>query len=163
MKPAHVLLAWPHNDQDHPQYEISQEALHFLENSVDAKGRQIKVTKLHNPPPMYYTQSEIDSFVPLSSSPEEEDEDNNNDQQLNAREVGTRLAASYVNLYIGNKSVVIPGFGFPDSDKNAFQTIQRLFPDRKVIQIPNSREILLGGGNIHCITAQIPHPKPEGR
>ena len=33
--------------------------------------------------------------------------------------------------------------------------LQRAFPDRKVVQV-QSREIVLGGGNIHCITQQQP-------
>lgn len=35
-----------------------------------------------------------------------------------------------------------------------------MFSDLEVVMIPRSREILLGGGNIHCITCQqpaIPH------
>jgi agmatine deiminase len=40
-------------------------------------------------------------------------------------------------------------------DAEARQTLQRLFPERTVVGVP-SREILLGGGNIHCITQQVP-------
>ncbi|MDD3348876.1 MAG: agmatine deiminase family protein, partial [Bacilli bacterium] len=29
------------------------------------------------------------------------------------------------------------------------------YPEKEIIQI-NTREILLGGGNIHCMTMQIP-------
>ena len=67
---------------------------------------------------------------------------------------GERLAASYVNFYIANGSVVMPGFGDP-ADAMAKKILEDLFPTRKVIQI-DARDILIGGGNIHCITQQIP-------
>ena len=40
-------------------------------------------------------------------------------------------------------------------DRAAMDLLARLFPDRRVVGV-RSREILLGGGNIHCITQQIP-------
>ena len=52
-----------------------------------------------------------------------------------------------MNFYIANGSIVMPGFGDP-ADAEAKEILQGLFPDRKVV--------LIGGGNIHCITQQIP-------
>ena len=71
------------------------------------------------------------------------------------REVGERMAASYANFYVANKAVIIPQFGFKEADAKAIETLKPLFPGRKVIGVP-SREILIGGGNIHCITQQVP-------
>ena len=70
------------------------------------------------------------------------------------RRVGERLAASYVNFYIANSTVVVP---LVDSrrDRHALRTLARIFPERRVIGV-QAREILLGGGNIHCITQQVP-------
>jgi agmatine deiminase len=42
-------------------------------------------------------------------------------------------------------------------DAPAARTLRRLFPTRKVVGVP-TREVLLGGGNIHCITQQVPRP-----
>ena len=70
------------------------------------------------------------------------------------RYAGERLAASYVNFYIANKSVLVPQFQ-DVNDQVALDILSKCFPDRKVVGIP-ARDILLGGGNIHCITQQIP-------
>ena len=40
-------------------------------------------------------------------------------------------------------------------DKLAINLLQELYPDRKIEPI-YAREILLGGGNIHCISQQLP-------
>lgn len=145
VQPGNVVLAWTH-DQTDPQYNISNEALTVLEQSTDAQGRRIKVTKLINPPPLYYTNDEIESF--------EVDEDEH------MRAPGSRLAASYVNFYIANDAVIVPGFGCRESDDEAVATLESLFAPKQVIQIA-SREIVLGGGNIHCITQQVPKPMKQ--
>jgi agmatine deiminase len=69
------------------------------------------------------------------------------------------LAASYVNFYIANGGVVVPLLD-ARTDRAALAKIRRLFPGRKVVGVP-AREILLGGGNIHCITQQIPLGRPS--
>ena len=65
------------------------------------------------------------------------------------------MAASYVNFYVANSAVLVPQFGAADSDSKAISKLEELFPGRRVIGI-QSREILIGGGNIHCVTQQLP-------
>jgi agmatine deiminase len=64
------------------------------------------------------------------------------------------MAASYINFYLCNGGMVVPVFDDPH-DALALQTLQNLLPERKIAGVP-AREILLGGGNIHCITQQQP-------
>ena len=56
-----------------------------------------------------------------------------------------------------NGVVILPAFGGDnaESDDAAAKIMSKLCPGNKVVQIP-ARDILLGGGNIHCITQQIP-------
>ncbi|NMC85127.1 MAG: agmatine deiminase, partial [Anaerolineaceae bacterium] len=70
------------------------------------------------------------------------------------REAGDRMAASYINFYLCNGGAVVPTFDDPH-DHLALAELQKLLPERKVVGVP-AREILLGGGNIHCITQQQP-------
>ena len=67
---------------------------------------------------------------------------------------GDRLAASYINFYIANGGIIFPHFGDPN-DKLARETLMKAFPNHEIIGI-DTREILLGGGNIHCVTQQQP-------
>lgn len=139
-KPGEVALAWTGNACD-PQYERSLMALSVLENERDAMGRKIKVTKLLIPDnPITVTESDLAGL----SFEEGEDE----------REVGERLAASYVNFYIGNGQVLVPQFG-DTNDSAAVETLKQCFPDREIVPV-FARDIIVGGGNIHCITQQIP-------
>ena len=137
--PGEVVLAWTEDESD-VQYAMSKVCLDYLEKAVDAKGRRIKVHKLPLPKPVTMTAEECDGLDACWDEP--------------TRNPGERLAASYVNFYISNKNIVMPGFGDP-ADEKAKRILQDLFPDREVVQI-YARDILIGGGNIHCITQQIP-------
>lgn len=75
------------------------------------------------------------------------------------REEGERLAASYVNFYICNACVLVPQFG-DKNDKNAIQVLKNAFPSKKIVPV-FARELIVGGGNIHCLTQQVPLFKEE--
>ncbi|MDP4119386.1 MAG: agmatine deiminase family protein, partial [Bacillota bacterium] len=143
VRPGEVLLAWSDNEND-PQYEISRHSFDVLQNSTDAAGRNIVIHKLPVPDfPVCISQYELDGFE------FEEGED--------AREAGERLAASYVNFYFSNVAVILPQFGNEnaESDRCALEILEKVCPERKIIPI-YARDIIVGGGNIHCITQQIP-------
>jgi agmatine deiminase len=70
------------------------------------------------------------------------------------RPAGDRLAASYVNFYIANGGIVMPLLD-ERTDGAAAARLRKLFAGRRIVGVP-AREILLGGGNIHCITQQVP-------
>lgn len=137
--PGQVALTWCDDEQD-PQGIISREALSVLENATDAKGRKLTVHKLPIPGPLYIAEDEASGLDRLNSS--------------HPRLPGDRMAGSYVNFYIGNSVVVMPLLD-PRHDGEAENILSTLFPTKRVIGVP-AREILLGGGNIHCITQQQP-------
>lgn len=138
--PGELLLAWTDDPTD-PQYERSMAALKLLEAETDARGRHFVVHKLPIPKvPQIIQEADLTGFE------FEEGED--------TRELGERLAASYVNFYIGNGCVLVPQFG-DEHDKVALDIIGECFPGREILPV-YARAILTGGGNIHCITQQIP-------
>jgi len=146
IRPGVVALTWT-DDKNDPQYDVSLQAYDFLMSSTDARGRRLQVHKIHQP-------------YPVLVSPEES-------AGVSAQEgtyprlPGMRIAASYVNFYIANGSVVVPMFGDPH-DLPALQALQELMPERTVTGISSGREIQLGGGNIHCITQQQPSARSIG-
>lgn len=67
---------------------------------------------------------------------------------------GDVIPASYMNFFIGNRTVVVPQYGAPN-DEAAVDVIQALFPDRVAIGL-RADHILTGGGSFHCISQQVP-------
>lgn len=134
-----VVLAWT-DDENDPQFERSSACLAVLKGSVTAKGESINVHKLPLPTPVLITEHECEGLDTMDGLP--------------TRTPNERLAASYVNFYISNGAIVMPFFG-DKNDKTAREILQRLFPTREVIGI-YARDILIGGGNFHCLTQQIP-------
>lgn len=52
-------------------------------------------------------------------------------------------------------ATAVPSTPAPCHHRRALEVLQHAFPGRRVVAVP-SRDILLGGGNIHCITQQQP-------
>ena len=50
--------------------------------------------------------------------------------------------------------MILPQFG-DENDKVAVQIMKEAFPDWKIVPVM-ARSVIVGGGNIHCITQQIP-------
>jgi agmatine deiminase len=141
IRPGEVLLAWTDDPQD-PNYSRCHAALEVLQSTQDAKGRPFTVHKMPIPGPLYATQDECAGVDPVVGTQE--------------RNPGERLAGSYVNFLIVNGGIIAPSFDDPH-DETARALLQQLFPQHEVVMVPG-RELLLGGGNIHCLTQQQPAP-----
>ena len=138
-QPGEIALTWCADRRD-PQFAISRDAWERLNDLRDACGRRFKIHKIPMPGPLFMTKAEAAGLQCRAGT--------------KPRRAGERLAASYVNFYIANGGVVVPMLD-PRLDAKVLAQLQRIFPGCRVVGVA-AREILLGGGNIHCITQQIP-------
>ena len=138
--PGEVFLTWT-DDKEDEQYQRSREALTLLESSTDARGLPIKVHKLYQPGPLYMTAEERAGFSDRSDEVPTKAE--------------SRLPASYINYIRTNKRIIFPLLD-PKTDKQAFASFAQVFPKHEIVGIKGGREILLHGGNLHCISQNIP-------
>ncbi len=125
-----VIVCAVEEDPEDENYALLQENLKRLERMTDANDRPFEIVKLPMP-----------GLVAGTSSGTRDLE---------------RLPASYANFYIANKVVLAPTFGHAN-DARALETLQRLFPDRRVVGI-NCEPLVWGMGTIHCVTQQEPEP-----
>ena len=108
----------------HPDFAPVMEAIRILRETRDAEGRKIEIVEVEQP---------------LA-------------QRTDWR--GRPLQASYVNFYLANGGVVMPGFD-DRNDEKAREIVAACFPGRDILQI-QALDIVEGGGGIHCITQQEP-------
>lgn len=143
VRPAVVALAWEEDPTD-PQYAVSHEAEEILSTVRDARGRSLEIVRLVQPPAQRRTRAEVESLTPGRLE----------------RKVGEPLPASYINFCFVNGGVIVPAFDSQPSDQRALDTLAALLPGTAVRQI-SVREMLLGGGGPHCMTAHLPEGRPN--
>ncbi len=71
---------------------------------------------------------------------------------------GVPITPSYVNLYFANGAVVFPTYGIRE-DNLARETLASLFPEREIVGV-RCEHVSVGGGDVHCITQQLPAGEP---
>jgi len=136
--PGEVACIYTEDTND-PFYKEAQEAFAFLSNATDAKGRHLKVHKLCMPKVPVTIKGDFAIDAVEGTIP---------------REDGEICIASYMNFLIANGGVIVPQYG-DENDALALQQVQAMFPGRKAVGVM-TREVVYGGGNIHCITQQQP-------
>lgn len=112
-------------DPSDENYEITQENLRILGEATDAAGRKLEIIPIQQPP---------------------------------RRNLGDkRLTLSYLNFYFVNGGIILPVFGgeAEETDRLAVETLQRVYPDKKIRTV-DGMAIICEGGNVHCTTQQMP-------
>ncbi|HUK78561.1 MAG TPA: agmatine deiminase [Thermoleophilia bacterium] len=140
------VLAGVTDDRDDWRHDLLQDNLARLRAATDARGRRLSVHTIPMPAMSALTADEAAGIATVPGT--------------TPRRAGDPVAATYLNFALCNGGVVMPVFDDP-TDEAARDTLARLFPGRRVLTVPG-REILLGGGNVHCITQQQPAGHPAG-
>ncbi len=138
VSPDKILCAYETDPSDE-NYSQLKENYQVLKAATDQDGRPFEVVKLPMPHMRYAAGHTVHSGIASNSSSGQEAE---------------KAAVSYLNFYIGNRVLLVPKFEDPN-DAEALAIIQSCFPDRKVVAI-DCRDIIYGGGTLHCMTQQQP-------
>jgi agmatine deiminase len=127
------------DDPEHPFYRPLQAAYRELCGMTDARGRKLRVHKLCcTKKPVTLGEGFCLDRVPGTAP----------------RQAGDLCIASYLNFLLVNDGVIVPQYG-DENDALALEQLRKVFPGREVVGV-FTREIVYGGGNIHCVTQQQP-------
>ncbi|KAJ6786201.1 hypothetical protein PWT90_04707 [Aphanocladium album] len=125
VSPGRVILNRPAKSANKVFIDAWEEDKRVLAEEKDAKGRSFEVIELEEADPTKFDGDEYEKCL------------------------------SYLNYLLVNGGLIMPEFGDKTADERAFALLQRLFPDRKVVQVRLNALRKLGGG-IHCATQQQP-------
>ena len=120
-----TVVAGLESDPEAFDYKVTREHRKILQNVRDANERKLEVVTLESP------------------------------QRIRRKLETEDFAAGYINYYVVNGAVIAPEFGDKQADARCKAVLEKLFPNRKVIQI-NIDAIAAGGGGIHCATLHEP-------
>lgn len=138
--PGRTILMSVARDPAHPNYERLQIVKNTLIKATNASRQPFELAEVPIPDQTFIMAHEAQGF----SSP----------AGTIVRTAGAPLAASHINLYATERAIFLPTFDSP-SDRTAIEVVQVAFPGKCIVPY-SSREFLLGGGAIHCLTREIP-------
>lgn len=138
VRPGEIACIYT-DDENDPFYKVAQENYKTLCNMTDAEGNKYKIHKVCTPKKTVLlegaeTIDRVSGTIP--------------------RENGDICIASYLNFLITNGGVIVPQYE-DENDELALSQLRTIFYDKKVVGV-KTKEIVYGGGNIHCITQQVP-------
>lgn len=138
VRPGEVACIYTDN-KSAPFYKAAQDNYKALLEMTDARGRKLKVHKVCTPsmPVLLEGAETIDRVA--GTIP---------------RKNGEICIASYLNYLVTNNGVIVPQYG-DVNDELALKQLRRIYPDKEIVGV-KTKEIVFGGGNIHCITQQLP-------
>jgi len=139
-RPGEAICIWT-DDKTDPFYIAAHKAYDTLSEATDARGRRLKVHKLCLPKRPVRLEGATTILQVPGSAP---------------RRNGDLCVASYLNFLIVNGGIIVPQYD-DENDALALAQLGEIFPERKAVGC-HTREIVYGGGNIHCITQQVPQP-----
>lgn len=125
VSPGRVILNRPAKSANKVFIDGWENDKRILAMEKDAKGRSLEVIELEEADPTQFDGDEYEKCL------------------------------SYLNYLLVNGGLIMPEFGDKVADERAFNLLQQLFPDRKVVQVRLNALRKLGGG-IHCATQQQP-------
>lgn len=157
-----ILLAEVTSDEalkdpiNRENYKRLENAYKILEDATDQDGNPFKIIRIPVAPNIIINNYEpTEEILKINLAPR-------GDDSYIPSPVRYVLASSYLNFLITDKVVLMPKYWkeerpeeFKLKDKIAKDTLQKAFPDRKIIQI-DAEALNHGGGGIHCITQQEP-------
>lgn len=129
VSPNTIVGAFEPDRQDE-NYHLLKKNYEILRQAADQGGKPFKIIKLPMPH-MKYTETEKIKY-----------------------ETGDKAPVSYCNFYIGNTVVLVPTFK-DINDNQALNILQAQFPERQIIGI-DCRDLIYGGGTIHCLSREQP-------
>jgi len=145
-------------ERDHPIGSIShknmEENYQILLKERDQDGNPFDIVRIPLPPSIYQKVTPSDGLYEFYKNLKYED------GTIIDGPFDTVIAASYCNFLISNGVVLIPKYYkqgrselFKQTDQQAKDIIQKVFPSREVVQV-DVESLNIGGGGMHCISQQ---------
>lgn len=130
----------------------------ILSQASDLSGSSFNIVRLPLPKPVIVTMNPGDPVYDYLSELNYTD----GSEFPAGKSIKTIAAASYLNFIITNTLVIAQKYGNDNPENPNYnrdiqvkETLEELFPNRKIIQI-DALSINLGGGGIHCISMHQP-------